>query len=305
MKRRRPSEPPAEEEEEEEIEAVSSRFLLETSDLQLRACSRTVAEGAPPGTWWARTFGANASHPALPIRLNEGLPVYSVEMPAVVLDAILDILRLPNLRSTAPFSLPPSLKKLISLAAWREYLVYNGLLDPKLALELGKDDEFDDYTERKNYLRKHNLDNLFRRLVVKYGKDLAAHIRQNHPNFQRFVNGRYRMIECDFHAIHAEGGIDLARSSCLEFPESGDAYNDCIQHFLRYCSEAHRAVVSREIESILPAGILVTQRSSLLRASQSTSAYRSLSWPASPDDVTPVIFEANTASLWTIKLEWL
>ncbi len=143
------------------------------------------------GPWFSRVFGTTMKKPDPVALVAGGAPIYPIAVPHAVLREFVHGLRFPTLLPDMARHLPTPLRKTMSLATWRTYLEYHGLL--------GEDDTAAaPPPPKKPKLALSELTSLQHVYYRRAAQALAAEIMLYHPGFLGLGSGATKTIQCHF-----------------------------------------------------------------------------------------------------------
>lgn len=169
------------------------RILVEASLFKMDGTLPSI----PPGCWFALMFGRPESLP-MPLTEVDGLPVYALPLPALVLEALLHGVRFAKLLPQMHMRLPPVLRGVLELETWQQYLeFYLGV--PEVAMsKRPREDVPSDVAEppaKKPRLHAERLD-----FVQRFATRVANRILDEHASATTMRTGVCRSFMCQFPA---------------------------------------------------------------------------------------------------------
>lgn len=169
-------------------------FFLQTTDVELRQVSRgLVREG---GEWWRTKFptpGDKVSFTLKPLREHLSLSVFSIDLPVAVLDAMLEMMHVPEAKKDYWRHLPPLLQGKMLLCTWRGYMREYGFT----AIEdLNQADE--DCVIVEPPAKKARIMTPYDEKLIRVAKSLHTWIFSEHPMAAKFVSGLIDQLFCHF-----------------------------------------------------------------------------------------------------------
>ncbi len=229
-----------------------SHFLLQTSDLQLRQVSRAVLTGAPE--WWRGQFVNTSGLQLKPLRTHLDLHVYGIDVPAPVLDAMLELIQVPELVEDYWAHIPTTLKETMTLRAWRGFMRAYGF-----ATDVDLDAE-------QQPIKRRRVMTPFDEKLEALATALHEHIFANHPKGAKFLDGCEKQVRCHFVTCYSQplsvpGADSYSIPVDTRWQESGRMD---VAHFLgRYLTASHRETVADILKHLSPAGTQVQMETAL------------------------------------------
>jgi len=264
-------------------------FLVQTSDLQLRQLSRSLADGG--AHWWRAMFGQASKFQRRPIREEFGLPVYCVNLPANVVDAMLELLHFPSLVGPALLHAPAG----VALAVWRKYLLEYGFTNEVFVDEEDSDEEATAERPSKK-ARNEAPERPYQEALMRIATDLHAYIFMHHPDAMKFQNGQQTELIVGLVGAHSRPRPPSCDVFHFGHPDlnGNDAY---LVNFLFNLSDTNRALFLANLASLSPHGTRVLFRV-LHRAqpySKSPDPYACRRWPTSANGVPVLVSRQSHA----------
>ncbi len=169
------------------------RILVEASLFKMDGTLPSI----PPGCWFALMFGRPESLP-MPLTEVDGLPVYALPLPALVLEALLHGVRFAKLLPQMHMRLPPVLRGVLELETWQQYLeFYLGV--PELPVsKRPREDVPSDAAEppaKKPRVHDERLD-----FIRRFATRVANRILEEHASAAGMRTGLYQAFTCQFPA---------------------------------------------------------------------------------------------------------
>ena len=180
---------------------ASSRthMVLSTDDMQER---RLAYDDIAPYVWWHKAYGRGSVMPAtvLGTHAQGGWPMHTIDVPAVVLDEFIKILRGVTTAAQAWKATPALLdKRGYSLAEWRRCLVRYELADASTDKRKREDDgDAEPVVAKKVRGKAPPQLNPMEEKIHALGCALGAYARDNHPDIAAFLAGDIPRLEMQF-----------------------------------------------------------------------------------------------------------
>ncbi len=169
---------------------TGQRFLVE-------ATLFTVPGSLPSGCWLDRVFGPQALARPAPLCQENGLPVYGVPIPGLILEEMLHGIRFPAMLPKLAREVPKRLVHHFTQALWQHYFEYY-LGVPIPAAKRGREED-DEGPAAKRARRPRNV------FLRRAAETLAANIKADHPKWFDFRTGIRRDLVSHFTGHTASG----------------------------------------------------------------------------------------------------
>jgi hypothetical protein len=172
-------------------------FILQTSDLQMRQMSRALATGSTSG-WWRKRFDPQTEFKQQPLREHLGLPVFPIDLPSEVIDAMFILMHAPQTIAMAVKTLPPILSDKLTLDAWKALLIEYDFVSPEE--EDTQEEEHVAADKGGGIFRTFKIEpsNPYQWRLFRIARALHEHVFANNPDAYEFIKGTRMDFACIF-----------------------------------------------------------------------------------------------------------
>jgi hypothetical protein len=270
-------------------------FLLQTSDLQLRQVSRTLVGDTLCSSWWRTQFGPDSPFTIAPLRTHLELPVYGIDLPLNVLEAMLHVIQVPDSLADVWRHLPTPLKDHMTLTTWRGYLRAYGFV------------ETDDITNNDlpaAKVMRSEPKNPYQKTIKSVAIALYQTIMTGHPDAETFRLGGSSTLVCHF--VAREKTTRMGPNTFTIPHPVLEKQLLIVGHFINNLEETEWDIFSAAFLSSAPPNTAVF-RDVFHKAdpkSRATSGIISNKWPLSPDANQRVELTKQDYSVFALQLQY-